>query len=656
MLSPTVLHLCKRGWPAVAIDLGSWREGLTHMSIRTNIETFRNDAGLSQSVAAQTVDLIEVDDRRSKENRATLAVAAGVAVTSSKPVVLVADADHKARIATEAALLRRFGDDYRILAVSSAQAGLDTLIRLAADGDEVAFVAADLRLPSIGGLAFLERARELHRGTSRVLLIAMDKRGTRIPLSELESLQRASLLGQIDFWIEKGWASPEEWFYPRVQQALTAWVRANHPRHQVLRVVGEQWAPRSHELRDALARNTVVFGFYASDSEAGRQLISDYHIDPLRLPAIILYDGSVLQDPEFVDVAEALGVHTRPMYDVYDLVILGAGPAGLSAAVNAASEGLHTLVVEPKSLGGQAGTSSMIRNYLGFPRGISGTELTESAWEQALLFGVQFVFLLRATGLSTHDNRHTIELSDGSRITARAVIIATGVELRRLGIPALDQLVGMGVFYGAPGVEAPAMIGKHVFVVGGANSAAQAALHLSKFAARVTLLVRGPSLRSMSDYLTKELESTANVEIRLHTRLVDGRGESRLEGLVMENALTRQREEVEAAAVFVLIGAEPHTRWLDGVLQCGPGGFILTGREVQSNHRSLNRRPQPFETSIPGVFAIGDARHGSVKRVAEAVGEGSVAVSAVHQYLAEEERLAHQPDLTRSAPQFAYAK
>jgi thioredoxin reductase (NADPH) len=556
--------------------------------------------------------------------------------TPGPPVLFVADADGEARAAAESALLRRFAPDYRVLTADSAQAGLDALARLAHQGDEVALVAADLRLPGMDGVEFLERARALHRGASRALLVAMDRRGTRIPFGELASLQRATALGRIDYWVVKGWDAPEELLYPQVQEALTAWTRANRPRHEVLRVVGERWSPRSHELRDALSRNTVPFGFYAADSAEGQRFLRDYGVDANRLPAVILRDGSVLHEPTLVDVAEALGVQTHPSSEVYDLAILGAGPAGLAAAVYGASEGLRTLVVEPQALGGQAATSSLIRKYLGFPRGVSGGDLTFRAWEQSLLFGAQFVLMQRATGLTARGNEHAIALSDGSEAVARAVIVAAGVDYRRLGIPSLDRLVGAGVFYGAAGAEAPAMAGEEVYVVGGANSAGQAALHLARFAERATLLVRGESLASgMSDYLITQIEATPNVEVRLGMRVVDGRGEARLEALTLEDVGTGRREEVAAAAVFVLIGAEPRTEWLRDIVQRDDRGFILTGAEVPQEDWPSERPPLPFETSIPGVFAVGDVRHGSVKRVAGAVGEGSVAVGSVHRYLAE---------------------
>jgi thioredoxin reductase (NADPH) len=464
----------------------------------------------------------------------------------------------------------------------------------------------------------------------------MDRYHTRIPLSELATLQRAAALGRIDCSVVKGWVTPEEWLYPLVQEALSAWTVANRPRHVVYRIVGEQWSPRSHQLRDLLTRNGVPFEFHPAGSERGQELIRQFRIDAHRLPALVRHDGSVLHDPGDAEVAAAHGITTTTSSEVYDLAIIGAGPAGLAAAVNGASEGLRTLVVEPWSIGGQAGSSSMIRNYLGFPRGISGGQLTQRAWVQAVLFGAEFVFTQRAVGLQPRGEQRLVTLSEGGTAVGRAVIVAAGVTYRRLGIPSLDRLVGMGVFYGAPGAEAPAMAGEDVFVVGGANSAGQAALHLARFAARVTLLVRADSLAaSMSDYLVTQLRATPNVQVWLGTQVVDGRGEARLEALTVEDLRTGQRERVDATAVFVMIGAEPHTDWLGGVLRLDDRGFILTGRDVPSSAWPLRRAPLPFETSLPGVFAAGDVRYGSVKRVAGAAGEGAVAVGSVHQYLLE---------------------
>ena len=555
---------------------------------------------------------------------------------AGSPVLFIVDGDQEARLVTESALVRRFGADYRVLAAGAAKDGLDRLQRLADRGDQVVLVAADLHLPGMDGVQFLERAHVLHPGSSRVLLLSMDRYHTRIPFTELPTLQRAIALGRVDFWLVKGWVNPEEWLYPQVQEALTSWTIVHRPRHLVFRVVGEQWVPRSHALRDVLTRNGIPFESFPPDSEKGRQLIREYGIDIRHLPAVIRHDGSVLHDPSLTDVAAAHGIQTRPPPGVHDLAVVGAGPAGLAAAVYGASEGLRTLVIEPEAIGGQAGTSSMIRNYLGFPQGISGDDLAHRAWEQAVLFGAQFVFTQRATQLGPRGNERVMGLSDGSELLAHAVIVATGMTYRRIGIPALERFVGAGVFYGAAGVEAPALAGEEVYVVGGANSAGQAAIHLARFAARVVLVVRGDSLAaSMSDYLTTQLDALPNVAVRLHTQVVDGHGEARLEGLTLEDMRTGRREQVPAAALFLLIGAEPRTEWLRGVIQLSDRAFILTGRDLPAEAWPLRRAPLPFETSLPGVFAAGDIRHGSVKRVAGAAGEGSVTVGSVHQYLAE---------------------
>jgi thioredoxin reductase (NADPH) len=549
------------------------------------------------------------------------------------PILFLLDPDAENLAEVDRVLRRRFGADYRVMAEQSPEAALESLERLKRQGEAVALVAADLRLPGTDGVAFLARAHVLHRHAKRALLIAMDRRGTRIPFDSLDALQRATALGQIDFWVMKGWAAPEELMYPQIQRALSEWTRANRPRHIVVRVIGNSWSPQSHELREALARNTVPYVFYESDSDEGRQFLHDHKIDTNQLPVVISQDGTVLKNVDLVKIAQALGVHTHPSTKVYDLVILGAGPAGLAAAVYAASEGLESLVIEPLAIGGQAGTSSMIRNYLGFPWGISGGELAFLAWEQALLFGAQFVFGQRAKDLTMRGQERIITLTDGSEVIARSVMIASGVEYRRLGIPVLDRLIGAGVFYSAAGVEALAMAGEDVFVIGGANSAGQAALHLAKFAARVTLLVRGDSLEaSMSEYLITQLHATPNIVVRFRTQVVGGSGENRLENLLLEDEGTGGREEVTGAAVFVMIGAEPHTEWLRNILQLDDRGYILTGRDISHQAWLLERPPLPFETSIPGVFAVGDARHGSVKRVAGAVGEGSVAVGSIHQY------------------------
>jgi len=559
------------------------------------------------------------------------------------PVLFLVDADAQARERIATALTRRFGADYEVRAAGTESEGLAMLEQLGNDGARVALIAADLALTGDeGGITFLERAHMSHPHASRVLLVAMDRHGTRIPFDSLAALQRATALNKIDFWVVKGGFSPEEWLYLRVQEALTAWNRLHGPHHEVLRIVGDHWSPRSHELRETMTRNTVPYGFYPSESEPGRELIAAHRVDVARLPAVILHDGSVVHQPTTVDIAHALGVNTRPSSQVHDLVIVGAGPAGLAAALYGASEGLRTIVLEDRAIGGQAGTSSMIRNYLGFPRGISGGDLVFRAWEQALLFGAEFVFTQRAIGLASRNGLNAVTLSGGDDVLGRAVILASGVEYRRLGVPSLDRWTGAGLFYGAAGTQGSALAGEPVCVVGGANSAGQAALHLSQFASHVTLIVRGPALQTgMSDYLVRQIQVTSNIDVRLRSRIVEGHGTGRLAALELENGEGRH-ETIPATALFVMIGAEARTDWLGPSIRRDDHGFVLTGRDLPPDAVATDRPPLPFETSMPGVFAVGDVRHGSIKRVAEAVGEGSVAVGSVHQHLAR-----RQPSVDR---------
>ena len=370
------------------------------------------------------------------------------------PIILIVDPDPEASKALQTAVARRFGPDYLVLTAGSADAALQALENLALDHEDVALVAAELHLERVDGVDFLERAHVVHPRAVRALLLTMDERGTRIPFGALPAVQRATALGRIDLTLLKEWVTPEEWLYPAIQTALSAWTRSNRPHHEVVRIVGERWSSRSHQLRDALTRNTVPIGFYAVESDEGRQLVNAYDLVLERLPAVILHSGSVLYSPSVVEVAAAIGVHTTPSRDLYDVAIVGAGPAGLAAGVYGASEGLRTIVIESESIGGQAGSSSLIRNYLGFPRGLSGEELTFRGWEQMLLFGAQFAFTEAATGLSARDHERVIVLANGDELRARVIIIATGVSYRRLGIPSLDRLIGAGVFYGTAGAQA----------------------------------------------------------------------------------------------------------------------------------------------------------------------------------------------------------
>jgi thioredoxin reductase (NADPH) len=563
------------------------------------------------------------------------------------PVILIADQDSDALTKVEHALVRRFGADFGVMAASSSSLALELLRELAEAGREVALVGAALGMPDIAGPDLLDQVHAIHPGAGRALIIEMRDAGGCAPV------QLAAARGQMDFTLLGGWESPEEWLYPQVQEALTAWSKAHRPQHEHVRIVGEQWSPRSHQLRDVLTRNMVPFGFYDAATEAGQHLLAEHGLVGAALPVIILFDGRAIAEPTDAQLAKILGVPTQPDPGVYDVAILGAGPAGLAAAVYAASEGLQTVVIEPYALGGQAGSSSMIRNYPGFPRGISGGELTYRAYEQALLLGARFVFACRATGLSARGSERVVTLSNGSEIISRSVVIATGVSYRRLNISALDRLVGMGVFYGAAATEAPAVTGERVCVVGGANSAGQAALHLAKYAAHVDILVRGASLiSSMSDYLLREIDASPNIEVRTRTRIADAVGDHHLEALMLEDVDSGAREELGAAAVFIMIGAEPKTEWLADALQRDAGGYVQTGDDVSAGTWSANRPRMPLETSLPGVFAIGDVRSGSVKRVVSAVGDGGVVIGLVHRYLAES-ALVMQPDqavvMSRSA-------
>jgi thioredoxin reductase (NADPH) len=400
-----------------------------------------------------------------------------------------------------------------------------------------------------------------------------------------------------------------------------------------VRVVGPQRSARSHELRDLLTRNSVAHSFYDVAQAEGRQLLRQAGVVPGDQPIVLLFDGRVMVDPPNERIAEALGVQTKPASTRYDLTVIGGGPAGLTAAMYAASEGLATLLLEREAVGGQAGTTSLIRNYLGFPRGISGRELTSRAVEQALLMGAEIAFIRSTVDLDVHSEDLLLTLADGSLARSETVVIATGVTYRRLHVPGLDELLGAGVFYGAAVTEASALKGQRAFVVGGANSAGQAAVHLARFASQVTLLVRGPSLSaSMSSYLINEIQRASSLNVWLNATVIGVHGRGHLEAISVRDSATGRERTQPADGLFVLIGAHPHSDWLAEAVERDPQGFVLTGPDLA--HWSLDRPPLPQETSAPGVFAAGDVRHGSVKRVASAVGEGASAIQQVHRYLA----------------------
>ena len=530
-------------------------------------------------------------------------------------------------------LTSRYGTDYTIICESSPRSALRQLDALRATPDaSVLILFAASEMAAMTGSEFLDRAHELHPHAQRVLLTPWSNRSASKPVL------RMITQGRLDRYATVPTRSPDEGFHHLVTEILRNWQQQHPDRPTVVTLVDRPWSARSYRIRDLLQRGGLPFAFHGADSPAGRALLSRIGHTNGPFPVLIRYDGQVLTDPTDEQIAQALGVRHASTAGLFDVVVVGAGPAGLSAAVYAASEGLATLVIDRESVGGQAGSSSLIRNYLGFPLGIAGADLCNRALDQAWSFGAETSVMREATGLRADRDHLILPLADDSEVAARTVVLATGASYHRLGLPRLEELVGAGVFYGGGITEAPAVAGQQVFVVGGGNSAGQAAVHLARYAARVTMIVRGEGLAtSMSDYLVKAIEATENIDVRLRTTVVDGGGSDRLQELVLREESTGSERAVAAAALFVLIGATPRTDWLPESVRRDDKGFILTGADLASPRTSRSgrtRAPLPLETSLGGVFAVGDVRHGSVKRVASAVGEGSICIRSVHQYLA----------------------
>jgi thioredoxin reductase (NADPH) len=576
-----------------------------------------------------------------------------------RPTLVVVDDEDASRAALARELTTRYGTDYTIVVESSPVRALQRLRDLGAAAEEVAVILAAQEMVEMPGATFLATAHEIHPRARRGLLITPAQN-----LVARRATVQACALGYADYFLIKPVQTPDERFHRAVTEFLDEWWRLRGSTFELIRVVGEERSPRSHEIRDLLQRHDLPYGFYASESEAGRATLVHAEAGAERLPVVIMLDGRALIDPTNREVAEALGVGVRPADVTYDVVIVGGGPAGLAAAVYAGSEGLRAALVEREALGGQAGTSSMIRNSLGVPRGISGAELAARALEQAVLFGTDIVYGSTATALRAEGDRRVVTLGDGTEMYSRAVVIATGVSYRRLEVPALEALMGAGVFYGAGMSEAQALAGESVFVVGGGNSAGQAAVHLSRYAERVTLLVRSGSLAaSMSQYLVTEIAATPNIDICYGVEVVGGGGEGRLEGLELKDRHSGEVETVPAAALFVLIGAQPFTQWLPSSVIRDQWGYVLTGAQcglascdmtacgpvsdiASSDTRTGDgRAPLLLETNLPGVFAVGDVRRGSVKRVASGAGEGSICIRLVHEYLeaVADQRHQHTP-------------
>ena len=549
----------------------------------------------------------------------------------SRPVLFVLDDDAGIVSALRGDLSRRFGREFRVLGESSAAAGLATLRRLARHGEPVALLIVNHHMTEMPGLEFLACAHDLHPSAKRVLLVERD-------YSARSPVVQAMTLGQADYYLSKPWMLEPD-LYRGVGEFLAEWARDQEAAFDLFHVIGALQDRGTNELRELLIRFNVPFRFSAADSPPGGRLLREKGLDPARLPVMIRHDGYTMVEPTPGRIVEAVGGTTHAGVSHCDVAIVGAGQAGLAAAVYAASEGLQTVVLEETVSGGQAGSSPMIRNYPGFAHGISGHDLTRRACEQAWIFGAHMVFSQPIAGLTCRGRDRVVHLADGHDITARAVIVATGITWRSLGVPRLEALVGAGVFYGAAGSETLAMAGRDVFVVGAGNSAGQAALHLARHARHVTLVVRRDNLpRSMSDYLIKEIEATPAITVRLETEVIDGHGGDRLDGLTLCDKRSGRAEQVPADALFVLIGGEPCTQWLPEAVQL-EGGYILTGRDIVRDgaHPSrwpLGRAPLPHETSVPGVFAAGDVRYRSIKRVASAVGDGATAVRIAQEYLA----------------------
>jgi thioredoxin reductase (NADPH) len=545
----------------------------------------------------------------------------------TKPVIMLVDDDPQTLTPLLDALARRFGGDYQIMSQLSAAAALKDLDRVKAEGGQIALIIADLRMPEMPGLEFLKSAHAIHPTAQRALLAEWTDR-TASP-----AIFQGCALGYLENYLHKPWSPPEIYLYPMVNQFLTDWTRAHGPRMELVRVIAEDPSPRAHEIRDLLGRAGVPHGFYVAESKPGQELLQRAGLDGSHLPVLILVDGHALVDPSNAEIFDALG-ESSAEERTCDVAIVGAGPAGLAVAVYTSSEGLSTLIIEREIVGGQAGTSSLIRNYLGFATGISGAELAQRAYQQAALFGTKYVFAREVLSLRARGEAKILTLSDETEVTARAVVIASGASYRRLGSPGLERFVGAGVFYTTTGGYTDWLKNRDTFVVGGGNSAGQAVIYLSQNARRVTLLVRGDSLEGMSEYLVREIRRRPNIEVRLRTEVVDGEGEGALERIVLLDHALGRRETVPAEVLFVLIGAEPHTEWLAGTVLCDRQGFIVTGRRARDGAAwRIEREPTRFETSMPGVFAVGDVRSGSVKRVGSAVGEGAAAVAEIHEYL-----------------------
>lgn len=546
---------------------------------------------------------------------------------ADKPAILTVDDDLQVLGAVARDLRRRYGEDYRVVRADSGQAALDAVIKLKERGTPIALLLADQRMPSMDGVSFLSEAMQRFPDAKRALLTAYAD--TDAAISAINS-------SKIHYYLLKPWDPPEEKLYPVLDDLLSDWQASYRPPFTGIRILGDRWSPDGHELRDFLARNQVPYRWLdvEADDEA-KDLIASQGLAPDQLPVVLLEDGERLDKPSVLELAQKAGLKTEADSDFYDLVIVGAGPAGLAAGVYGASEGLKVALLDGEAPGGQAGTSSRIENYLGFPVGLSGADLARRGVSQARKFGVELITPQHVTGVTLKDSYKLISLASGNMISSHALVVATGVQYRRLGVKGMDALTGAGIYYGSSIAEAVACQNEDVYIVGAGNSAGQAALYLANFASSVTLLVRGNDLESkMSMYLVERIVETETIHVFLNSQVLEVHGSDHLEAITIDQGGERLKKAT--SALFIFIGASPTTDWLGQAVRRDDKGFVYTGSDIPDDTSwTLERPPYLLETSTPGIFAAGDVRSGSVKRVASAVGEGSIAVQFIHQYLAD---------------------
>jgi thioredoxin reductase (NADPH) len=562
-----------------------------------------------------------------------------------KPGILIVDDDAQVLRAVEIDLRHKYGDRFRVLKADSGATALDILKQLKLRNEPPALFVVDQRMPRMTGVEFLEQAMEIYPDAKRVLLTAY---------ADTDAAIRSINNAKIDYYLMKPRDPPEENLYPVLNDLLDDWMASFRLPFEGIRVVGLRWSPKSYETRDFLARNGIPYQWLDAESDKEATRLVEYAATPTNshevampphLPLVLFTDGSHLSEPTNSQIAEKIGLKTHAQMPFYDLIIVGAGPSGLAAAVYGASEGLHTLLIEREAPGGQAGMSSNIENYLGFPTGLTGANLARRAVAQAARFGAEILTPQEASGIRVDDPYRFIKLNDGTEISCHTLLITTGVSYRKLNVPGIDRLTGAGVYYGAAMTQALSYRDEDVYLVGGANSAGQAAMYFSRYARKVTMLVRGDSLaKTMSQYLVDQINETQNIQVWLHSNVVEIKGVDRLEAITIHDTIKDEKQTVPTAGLFIFIGAQPRTDWLSGVVTTDANGFILTGPDLilVMTHEGHNSRPkgwnlhrEPFllETNIPGIFAAGDVRYGSLKRVASGVGEGSIAVQFIHQYL-----------------------